>query len=76
MDTITILRSMFGIGKHSTIEVSRAMGRSRGFISAYLAKGNSPSADLLSEICDAIDYDLLMRNRKDGSEIIIGPPDK
>lgn len=76
MEPKTMLKSLFGRGELSTVETSLKMGRSRGYLSSYIARGNEPGITLMAEICDAIGYDLLIRNRNDGTEIIIDPPKK
>ena len=55
----------------STIAISDAMGRSRGYLSAYIANRRTPNIKLLAELGDE-----LIRNRKTGREIIIDPPEK
>ena len=68
-----VLQSLFGRGKNSTVEASEKMGKSRGFIGSYVTKGNIPKLDTAAAILDAIDYDLVIRNRETGEEIIIEP---
>lgn len=60
----------------STIAISDAMGRSRGYLAAYIANKRTPNIKLLAELGDELNYDLLIRNRKTGREIIIDPPKK
>ena len=76
MDTLGMLRSLFGRGKHSTMEASVRMGKKPFYINSAISKGAVPSADNLASIMDAIDYDLLVRSRQDGTEIIIDPPEE
>lgn len=76
MDTRTLLRHFFGKGKLSTREISLKMGRSHSYLSRYLYRESVPSSDNLAEIMDAINHDLLVRNRSTGEEIIIDPPEK
>jgi len=59
----------------TTIQASRKMGRSDGYLSATIAKKASPRVDIMADICDALDYDLLVRSREDGFELYIDPPD-
>lgn len=58
----------------STIAISDALGRSRGYLSAYIANKRTPNIRLLSELGNELGYDLLMRNRETGDEFIIDPP--
>lgn len=58
------------------VKLSQKLGRSDFFISNYISSGRLPRVELLAEICDATDYDLLVRNRTTGREIIIDPPTK
>lgn len=74
MSSVEIIRDLFGRGKASTIDVSRQIGRSDGFIANYISTKRAPSTDLFAEIVDALGYDLIMRNRETGEETIIKPP--
>ena len=76
MTAVEVLRAFFGAGKLSTVDVSLKMGRNRSFLSAYLTRGNEPKVGLFAEILDVIGYDLLMRKRDDGTEIILDPRPK
>ena len=58
----------------STIGVSRAMGRSDGYIASYIANKRTPNIALMAEIGDVVGYDLLLRRRADSTEIPIDPP--
>ena len=69
-----ILRHLVVRENASTIKVSRAMGRSDGYLSSYIANQNIPSITVMSEIGDCLGYDLLLRRRSDGDEIVIEPP--
>lgn len=60
----------------STIAISDAMGRSRGYLSAYIANKRTPNIRLLAELGDELGYDLLLRERKTGREITIDPPER
>lgn len=74
MQAKNVLGHFFGKGKMSTIEVSQKMGKSRSFLSNYLSTGKVPSLELTADIMDAIDNDVLIRNRSTGEEIPIDPP--
>jgi hypothetical protein len=52
------------------------MGRSHSYLSRYIYRNSTPSADILSEMLDVIGWDLLARNRETGEEIPIDPPQR
>lgn len=74
MQAQEVLRHFFGKGRMSTIEVSKKMGKSRSYLSNYLSTGRVPSLELTAEIMDAIDNDVVIRDRSTGQEIPIDPP--
>lgn len=76
MEPESIVPSIVKASGRSTIEISESLGRSRGYLSAYIANKRTPNIRLLTELGDELDYDLLLRNRKSGEEIIIDPPTK
>lgn len=55
---------------------SQKMGRSPTYLSTTRQLGVVPSVSVMAEIADVYDYDLLLRNRFCGDEIIIDPPQK
>ena len=56
--------------------VALAMGYSKRALSNLVYHNGTPRADNLARIADVCGYDLLLRNRQDGSEILIDPPEK
>ena len=60
----------------SQYELSKRMGRSKSYVSVYLANGISPRIGLAAEIADAAGCDLLVRNRETGEEEIVEPPER
>lgn len=54
--------------------ISAKMNRSRSFISMTIRKGGVPQSDTLAEVANICGYDLILRKRDDGTEIIIDPP--
>jgi hypothetical protein len=69
------MRALFGRGKASAIDASFKIGKKRNYISGTISRGSTPQADTYAMIMDAIGYDLLLRNRETGEEIIIDPPE-
>lgn len=76
MQATDILRALFGRGKQSAYKTSENMGRNKRYISVLMARNIVPRLDTMASIMDAIDYDLLVRSRQDGTEIIIDPPEE
>jgi hypothetical protein len=76
MQAKDVLKSLFGRGKHSTYDASERMGKSPTFVGSIVSKGRMPKLDTMAAVMDAIDYDLLVRSRQDGTEIIIDPPEE
>jgi len=76
MQASEVLRSLFGRGKHPAYQASERMGRNKRYINSVMAHGYVPKLDTMASIMDAIDYDLLVRSRQDGTEIIIDPPEE
>lgn len=56
------------------VEISREIGRNDGFVKNRTNSPTTPATETFALIADACGYDLLVRNRSDGSEIIIDPP--
>ena len=69
------LRSMLEYEGVSAAAVASAMGKSSKYLHPILYAGRIPQADNYAAICDALDYDLLARSRKDGQEFVIDPPE-
>lgn len=62
---------MFGRGKISTVKTSIAMGKSRSYLSNHITYNLGMRVDTFANLCDAIGYDLVMRNQETGNEIIV-----
>ena len=62
-----------GSGK-SMQSISLEMNRVRTYLANTIKKQAVPRADILAEIADTCGYDLILRNRSSGDEIIIDPP--
>jgi len=67
------IRAMLDRENASTIQVSRELGKSDGYITAILAKRTIPKADTMSSICDVLGYELVAKSRDDDFEIPIDP---
>lgn len=59
-------------GKPKT-KISLELGKTSGYINAYLSIGRTPGMDVLSSIADVLGYDLLLVNRETGETIPIDP---
>ena len=69
-----VVREMVRSRNLTTRGASAKFGRSTGYVSKMLSTGHSPNSDILAEFADILDYDLLLRDRTNGTEIIIDPP--
>lgn len=56
--------------------ISMAIGRSPNFLASTTQKRSTPHCETVANVADVCGYDLLLRKRSDGSEIIIDPPSK
>jgi len=76
MDANKVLKYLVSSSGMSRAAISRKMGKNDNYISVRLQTGrrNLPRIDTMSTVADACGYDLLLRNREDGTEIIIDPP--
>lgn len=54
--------------------ISAKMNRSRSFVSMTIRNGGMPKVDTLASVAGICGYDLLLRKRDDGTEIVIDPP--
>jgi len=71
-----VIKSMLEKEQVSTIEASKALGKSRGYLSSVIAQRVIPKADTLAAICNVLGYDLIARSRVDGYEFTIDPPER
>lgn len=74
MDSRDVLPALVKGSGQSMSSISTKMGRSRNFIVVTIQKNSTPYLDTVSEVADVCGYDLLLRRRDDGTEIIIDPP--
>lgn len=73
MDTKKALDEMLQSDGRSRIQISNAMGRNPNFLSATISRGSAPRADTLALIGQTCGWDLLLRKRDSGEEIVIDP---
>jgi len=57
----------------STERASAMLGKNRSYVSVLLSRGSDPRVATLVQLCDALDYELVMRSCSDGYEFTIGP---
>lgn len=76
MEALSALEEAVKRSGKSKFDISRSMGRFDSYISATISRGSVPKADTMAMILDACDCDLVIRNRKDGSEIVIDPRER
>jgi len=74
MDASKIVRFLTETGSISMRVASQKMGRYPTFLASSRGRGKIPQVNTLASIADVYGYDLLLRNRADGEEIIIDPP--
>ena len=72
----SVLSSVVARSGMSKAELSRSMGKNGNYLSVVLNRGSVPQADTFSMIADASGYDMLVRRRDTGEEILIDPPEK
>ena len=56
--------------------ISLAIGRTRTYINSTIQNRSISHVDTVAAVADVCGYDLLLRKRDDGTEIIIDPPQK
>ena len=76
MQPSEILRHMVTSRGLSQRDASLKFGRSPNYVSRMYAGGFNPQTGVLAELCNTLDFDLILRDRIDGSEIIIDPPNQ
>lgn len=75
MNANEVLRFLTGDSPISMRVASARMGRSKTFLATTRQRGTAPRIDTMAAIADVYGYDLLLRNRADGDEVIIDPPE-
>jgi hypothetical protein len=70
-DVLTAVISRSGIPK---MTLSSLMGKSYTFINTTLGRKSVPKTDTFALIADVCGFDLLVRQRSTGDEMLIDPP--
>lgn len=71
MQTLEAIRHMCETSGQKIAEVSKAIGRSRAFLSNMLTRGNNPRIDTLISIADACGYKVVLEGQ--GERIELAP---
>lgn len=74
MDAISAIREMMKFRNFSIRAIGEEMHKSPLYMNGILYRGSIPKADTYAAIASACGYDLFVRNREDGTEIAIDPP--
>jgi len=74
MDAEKMLACITSDADMSMRVASQKMGRHPTFLATLRQKGSVPRISTMAEIADVYGYDLLLRKRADGQEIVIDPP--
>lgn len=76
MDAHDVIRFLTENGAISMRVASQTMGRFPTYLATARQRGLAPQIDTMAEIADVYGYDLLLRNRADGTETKIDPPER
>lgn len=74
MDALTAMSAAITNSGMTNYAVSKVLGKSAAYVGATIARGSIPRVDTYATILNACGYDLLLRKRSDGAEIVIDPP--
>ena len=69
MQTLEAVRHMCETSGQKIAEVSKAIGRSRAFLSNMLTRGNNPRIDTLIEIARACGYRVVLEGQGERIEL-------
>ena len=69
MHTLEAIRHMCDTSGQKIAEVSKAIGRSRAFLSNMLTRGNNPRIDTLIEIARACGYRVVLEGQGERIEL-------
>lgn len=69
MQTLEAVRRMCDSSGQRIAEVSKAIGRSRAFLSNMLTRGNNPRIDTLIEIASACGYRVVLEGQGERIEL-------
>lgn len=73
MQAIKVLQTILARENVSAPTISKRIGRNRAYVNTIFASESVPQMDTLVTILDACGYDLIARNRADGTEHVIEP---
>ena len=73
MDAHNVIRFLTEGSAISMRVASQRMGRKPTFLATIKFNGRIPKLNTMAEIANVYGYDLLLRNRADGQEILIEP---
>ena len=73
MNANDTVREMLKREHISAERVALGMGKSKSYLTSFLATRVDPRTATLVNICDYLGYDLIARDRSDGYEFFIGP---
>ena len=71
MQTLDAIRHMCDTSGQRIAEVSKAIGRSRAFLSNMLTRGNNPRIDTLISIAQTCGYEVVLEGQ--GERIVLEP---
>lgn len=71
MQTLEAVRHMCEASGQKIAEVSKAIGRSRAFLSNMLTRGNNPRIDTLISIAQACGYQVVLEGH--GEKVVLEP---
>lgn len=73
MQAIKVLQTILARENASAPTISKRIGRNRAYVNTIFASESMPQIDTLVTILNACGYDLVARNRADGTEHVIEP---
>lgn len=76
MEPKDVLPELVGGSGKSMMSLSLALGRSRNYITQLIQQGSISQVDTVADVADVCGYDLVLRRRSDGEEMLIDPPSK
>lgn len=76
MQVAEVLETIIRASGVSNARIARALGKSPSYMNPIRYGHAMPLTDTMASICDVIGYDLIVRNRNDGTEYVIDPPNR
>lgn len=71
MHAVKVLQAILAREHLAPLQVSRVIGKPRTFVGTIFSTERMPQVQTVVTILDACGYDLIARNRDDGSEYVI-----